>query len=128
MAPQGQAGMGQGGSGVGGMGGMGASQCADTLSAEISGNHGHALSVPVADILAGVTKTYDSAGTAGHSHFVQITAADFATLASGGTLIKTSCNGGDHEYVLSCAVADRAAAAPVCSDECGNADGSFCPG
>ena len=33
---------------------------------------------------------------------VTLTADDFATLRAGGTVVKFSCNGGDHEYVLNC--------------------------
>jgi hypothetical protein len=73
------------------------------VTAAISANHGHALSIPMADITAGAQKCYSAQGTADHAHYVTVTAADFAMLAGGGTVIKFSCNGGDHQYVLSCA-------------------------
>ena len=57
----------------------------------------------MADITAGTQKCYNAAGSAGHPHYVIMTTADFAMLASGGTVTKFSCNGGDHQYVLSCA-------------------------
>jgi hypothetical protein len=98
------------------------------ITALISGNHGHTLAIPMADITAGVEKIYNARGTAAHDHFVQVTAADFTTLKSGGTVSKKSCNGGDHEYVLSCA-AGRQPMAPTCStsDECGLTMTTLCP-
>jgi len=96
---------GSAGSASGGTGGGGGPSCSNDVVAKISNNHGHALSVPMADILAGVEKTYDATGTAQHCHQVTVTAQDFATLKSGGVVTKFSCNGGDHEYVLSCGAA-----------------------
>jgi hypothetical protein len=75
----------------------------DVIVAAISLNHEHVLEVPVADIEAGVEVTYDASGTAGHCHAVTLTAEDFATLRAGGVVTKFSCNGGDHQFVLSCA-------------------------
>lgn len=81
----------------------GESVCKDTvIVAAISGNHGHVLEVPMEDIEAGVETTYDASGEAGHCHAVTLTAEDFATLRAGGAVTKFSCNGGDHQYVLSC--------------------------
>jgi hypothetical protein len=93
----------------------------------ISMNHNHALSIPMADITAGVDKTYGAMGTATHNHFVQLTAADFAMLKAGGTVTKKSCNGGDHEYVFSCGTPSRQPAMPTCTDECGLMMGTICP-
>jgi hypothetical protein len=84
--------------------------CSGNITALISLNHtaqqggAHALSIPMADIMAGVEKCYDATGASTtHKHYVTLTAADFATLRSGGVVRKFTCNGGDHEYVLSCA-------------------------
>lgn len=74
----------------------------DVVVAQVSLNHGHALEIPMADIEAGVEVTYDASGTAGHCHAVTLTAEDFATLRGGGVVTKFSCNGGDHEFVISC--------------------------
>lgn len=98
---------------TGGTGG-GAVSCANTISAAISKNHGHALDIPLADIEAGVEVTYDATGTALHCHKVTITAADFATLNAGGVVTKKTCNGTDHEFVLSCGSAP-APGVPDCS-------------
>ena len=46
----------------------------------IGTNHGHVLAVSIADINAGVDKSYDIRGTADHTHTVTLTAADFASL------------------------------------------------
>ena len=122
-----------GSSGSGGTGGTGGSKdggagCGMAVVALISGNHGHALSVPPADVEAGAEKVYNTRGTANHDHYVRVTAQDFAALKTGGTVIKRSCNGGDHEYVLSCGTPSRQPAAPVCNeDECGLTMPTICP-
>ena len=71
--------------------------------AAISNNHGHALEIPLADIEAGVEVVYDASGDAAHCHEVVMTAEDFETLRNGGFVTKFSCNGGDHQFVISCA-------------------------
>lgn len=116
------------GGGNGGSAG-GGNACDGDIEAEISLNHMHALTVPMADIMAGVAKVYDTKGAAAHSHYVELTADDFATLRSGGTIKKLSCNGGDHEYVLSCGTASETAEDPGCamSDNCGNLMNMLCP-
>jgi hypothetical protein len=93
-----------------------ASACDAMIVAAISGNHGHALEIPLADIEAGVEVVYDATGEAGHCHEVILTAEDFATLRDGGVVTKFSCNGGDHQFVLSCA---PGAPAPVDPPRCG---------
>jgi hypothetical protein len=87
---------------VGGGGGAAPSSCTGAIVALISANHGHELTVPLADIEAGVDKTYDVSGSAQHCHEVTLTAADFLTLQSGGTVTKATCNGTNHEFTLSC--------------------------
>ncbi len=75
----------------------------DVIVADVSQNHGHTLEIPVADIVAGVEKTYVTGGTTGHCHVVTLTAADFAMLQAGGEVRVVSCNNTEHEYALSCA-------------------------
>jgi len=75
----------------------------DTISADVSNNHGHELVIPLADIMAGEEKDYVTGGTTTHCHIVTLTAADFATLRSGGEVRVVSCNNTEHEYALSCA-------------------------
>lgn len=75
----------------------------DTISADVSNNHGHELEISLADIMAGEEKQYVTGGTTSHCHVVTITAADFATLRAGGEVRVVSCNNTEHEYALSCA-------------------------
>jgi hypothetical protein len=75
------------------------------ITAPTSPNHGHVLVIPVADITAGVDKTYDIRGSAPHNHQVTVTAADFATLASNGTppgIVSTDFFGHTHTITLIC--------------------------
>jgi hypothetical protein len=84
----------------------------DMLSAKCSpsngeaGGHTHTLTIPVADVIAGAPKTYQTSATLGipqdHCHQIALTADDFTTLKSGGVVKKTTCNGGNHEFVISC--------------------------
>lgn len=102
-----------GGSSGGGSESGSASMCTDAMIvAEISNNHGHSLEVPLADIEAGIEVTYDCSGSAGHCHQVTLTSEDFAALRAGMPVIKYSCNGGDHQYVLSCVSGAPAAQDP----------------
>lgn len=97
---------GAGGSGNGGAGGStGGSGGATGCSADIVSNHGHQLNVSEADIAAGVDKTYDIQGGAGHAHSVTVTAAHFASLGDGGSVSLTSTNalGHEHSITVSCA-------------------------
>ncbi len=68
--------------------------------ATIGTNHGHVLMVPPADVSAGTERTYDIRGTSGHTHSVTLTAANFATLAGGGTVMVTSSNGAAHTHAV----------------------------
>jgi len=64
----------------------------------IGTNHGHTLMVSVADLNAGVDKTYDISGTAGHAHSVTITAAQFATLKANTSISLVSSVGSAHTH------------------------------
>jgi hypothetical protein len=48
--------------------------------------------VTAEDVEAGVEKTYNIQGDAGHDHTVTLTAEHFATLAAGETVTVTSSN------------------------------------
>ncbi|MGM5470126.1 hypothetical protein ACS386_07600 [Flavobacteriaceae bacterium LMO-SS05] len=71
----------------------------------ISGNHGHALTVSVADINAGVDKTYSIEGSADHDHAVTVTAAQFNTLKSNMQvgINSTIVQSHSHTLTISCA-------------------------
>ena len=75
-------------------------------TAEISGNHGHSISVSKADIAAGVDKPYDIKGAADHSHTVTITASQFAMLTGNTTVMKLSgpgsTDGHTHTVTIIC--------------------------
>lgn len=110
------------GSSSGSSSGGEASVCLEGIvAAVISNNHGHVLEIPLADIDAGVETSYDASGAAGHCHEVVLTAEDFAALRAGDTVVKFSCNGGDHEYVLSCSEGARPPGDPdrACQDDPG---------
>jgi len=69
------------------------------------GNHEHSLSKSMADVNAGVEKTYNITGSAGHSHEVTVTAANFSTLANNqkAEVSSTKENGHTHSVTISCA-------------------------
>jgi hypothetical protein len=92
-----------GGAPAEGGGGAAPSICNAALVALISNNHGHELTVPLADLDSLVDIEYDISGTSGHCHVVTLTAADFATLKGGGSVAVHTCNNTDHELTLSCA-------------------------
>jgi hypothetical protein len=71
----------------------------------ISANHGHSLVVPKADVTKAAPKTYSIKGTSGHPHTVALTAAHFAQLASGKSVVVTSSNDAahTHQVTISCA-------------------------
>jgi hypothetical protein len=115
----GAGGVGGGGAGGGGAGGAGPmvdcspAGTAEALSVFITANHDHTMVVPMADVTAGVTKVYDTTGTSGHPHWIELTAEDFAVLAQGGTVNKYSCNAQhEHEYIIKGMVGEMA-----CEDE-----------
>jgi len=66
----------------------------------IQGNHGHVLTVTLADVNAGVDKTYDIMGTSIHTHMVTITAADFVMIKAGTTRMVVSTTGGGHTHPI----------------------------
>ena len=71
----------------------------------ITGNHGHSLSVPAADVLSGAAKTYNIQGTATHPHTITIRADQMAILAQNGMFTVTSTNdeGHTHNVTVTCA-------------------------
>ena len=69
-----------------------------TPSATIALNHGHELIVPLADVTAAADRTYDIMGTSIHTHSVTITAAQFATIATGASVMVSSTVGSAHMH------------------------------
>lgn len=72
--------------------------CAADPTVTIGNNHGHVLVVSAADVAAGVDKTYDIQGGAGHAHSVTITAAEFEVMRSADPIQVTSTAAG-HTHV-----------------------------
>lgn len=66
----------------------------------IGTNHGHTVVVTKEEVAAAAAKTYDITGSAAHSHSITITAGQFATLASTGTLTVMSTDGGAHTHTV----------------------------
>ncbi|NUO49121.1 MAG: hypothetical protein HOV80_09720 [Polyangiaceae bacterium] len=77
-----------------------------TCGTMIATNHpqAHTMEVTAAEVEAGADMTYDIMGASMHTHSVTLTAADFATLAQGGSVTKTSTMGGmhTHEVTVTC--------------------------
>lgn len=70
----------------------------------ISANHSHAMTIPSADIDAGVEKTYDLGGGT-HTHQFTLTAANFTTLKECGRVTPTSTVMNSHMHNLTVALA-----------------------
>lgn len=74
-------------------------------NSSIGANHGHTLTVSIADINAGTQKTYNIQGSAPHPHEVTLTAADFNALSANTSIVKTSTTEDSHSHsvTVSCA-------------------------
>src|SRR5438105_14382882 len=76
-------------SGCGG-GGNGAAQsqtASGCSSFDFTGNHGHALDIPIADLSSLTDKSYSIQGTASHDHPFTLTAANLARLKAGQAIV-----------------------------------------
>jgi len=67
----------------------------------ISGNHGHALRIPEADLDAMSDRQYSIQGSASHDHTVTLSAAQLAMLKAGGEVMVTSSVTLDHSHDIS---------------------------
>lgn len=97
---------GNGDAATGDAGSDGSVASCSTVSSTIGANHGHSLVVPAADVAAGVETSYTLTSNGGHSHTLLVTAAEFATLATGASVIKASATspspGHEHTVTLMC--------------------------
>jgi hypothetical protein len=93
-----------GGGGYGDDGGGGGNQQCGATGAAISGNHGHTLTIPEADLSATMDMTYNIMGTATHNHTVTFTVAQLAQLKNhqSVTVTSTSASGHTHNVTASC--------------------------
>ncbi len=71
-----------------------------TPTSAIGTNHGHTITVSLADVNAAADKTYDITGTSPHAHSVTVTAAQFAQIKGGTTLMITSTSGMAHTHAV----------------------------
>lgn len=74
----------------------------ESTNVTIGSNHpaAHALVVSAADVAAATDRTYDIMGASAHTHSVTITAAQFAMLASGASIMVTSTSGAAHTHTV----------------------------
>jgi len=77
-------------------------------SEAISGNHGHALTIAVADLDSPTAKSYDIMGAAAHSHQVTFSTAQLAQLKAGTPVTVTSTafsgDGHMHDVTATCII------------------------
>jgi len=81
---------------------------ASGCSESISGNHGHVLTIPVADLDSTAPKTYDITGVAPHSHLVTFSPAQLAQLKAETAVTVTSTafpgDGHTHNVMVTCVI------------------------
>lgn len=94
------------GCGGGGYGGDSTPPPTSSCTPSIGANHGHALSVAVADLDSPTAKTYDIKGNATHTHSVTFSPAQLQQLESGVAVTVTSTadatDGHSHVVSVSC--------------------------
>jgi hypothetical protein len=66
----------------------------------IAGNHGHSLSIPVADLDSPTDKTYSIQGSAGHDHQITLTVAQLQALKTHQQVMVTSTTVSAHNHVV----------------------------
>ena len=79
----------------------GAAGCsAGGATVTIGANHGHTLTVSMADVAAGTSRTYDIMGTSLHTHSVILTPAHFTMLAANQVVTVMSSDGSAHTHAI----------------------------
>jgi hypothetical protein len=76
--------------------------CHDTL---ITGNHGHSVTIPTADLDSTVNMTYNIQGTANHNHTITLTPAqlqDIKAMMAESVMSSTDLSH-SHEVTVNCA-------------------------
>lgn len=73
---------------------------ANGTSVTIAANHGHTLTVSMADVAAGTSRTYDIMGTSLHTHSVILTPAHFTMLAANQVVTVMSSDGSAHTHAI----------------------------
>ncbi|MCG8422287.1 MAG: hypothetical protein MJE77_30565 [Proteobacteria bacterium] len=77
-----------------------AAKTCNSVGTEIGNNSidNHQLTVPAADVTAGVQKEYTLTLGAGHTHRLTVTSANFQTLLNDGMIQLTSTNDDSHTH------------------------------
>lgn len=86
-----------GGGGDAGGGGGGNAGCGAS-GADISGNHGHSLTIDEADLDSTTDKTYNIMGSANHDHTVTFTVAQLGMLKNGQSVTVASSSSASHTH------------------------------
>jgi VCBS repeat-containing protein len=95
--------------GGGGYGGSNTVMPVSSCSPTIAANHGHVLTIAIADLDSPTAKTYDIMGTnTTHTHSVTFSAAQLAQLKAGTMVTVTSTaattDGHTHSVAVSCVI------------------------
>lgn len=95
------------GGAAGGTGGSAApsEQSCGANGSAIASNHGHSVTIPVADLDSTSDKTYSIQGAASHDHQITLTVAQLQALKAGKEVTVTSTTTFSHEHgvTTSCA-------------------------
>ena len=78
---------------------------ANTCGGSISGNHGHTISIPKADLDSMTDKTYNIQGTATHNHTITLTPAQLTQLKTAGASVdvtSSTAEAHNHGVTVSC--------------------------
>ena len=68
---------------------------------EITGNHGHSVTITAAQLQAGGDLTINlTVGTPEHTHYIALTAAEVATIRGGGRVSKVTSTEQAHEHTV----------------------------
>jgi len=75
--------------------------CATEPVIMVGGGHEHPVMVPIADVNAGAERMYTlDMGDEVHTHMMTVTAANFTTLKTTGTVTVTSTNDSGHTHAV----------------------------
>jgi len=72
----------------------------------ITGNHGHALTIPAADVNSPIDIVYSIMGAADHNHFVTLSVAQLAQIkgkTAATTMSTMAADGHTHLVTVNCA-------------------------
>jgi hypothetical protein len=67
---------------------------------QIESNHGHMITIPIADVNAGAAMTYTLSTGNGHTHTLAVNANQFTMIKNGQTLNITSSSASGHTHMV----------------------------